>query len=408
MSKEGHELLRLDSPENEPEPGKKRQKGFVSVLDQLKGSARLQKEEKVVARMHNESGRQFYLQAGVPMTILERERLRFSSWTESTGDALASPTDLVAYSPSGEYLGSIQRDGNIVIQSLDLQMSSDLRFNVRLSIMKWSGPTEIVACSRSNGRALLVNMVEPTGAMSSSWKHAEFDCNEMTSLQDVAMGRDDQILFAGGRNGKLFGWDRRMVKELALKCDPGGKRGSLSCLETSRDGQILISASQRGVVDLWDVRKMAKKPIWSGDTPKLCFGRTPSGDWMRDGILAMKLDPESDSLLVVQGAHGQCGAIDLVTLKGSKLFSPRRPSDPNAVGHQGECSLSFLPGTPWLACAADSSVKLVNVKTKLVMSIPMSDDNVAKSISCHPSGNKVAVATGIGSYSVLGETYDSE
>ncbi len=316
-----------------------------SVLTMLKAQSRAQGDSRMAKLLREDRfARERFVQWGVPLGRVEAERLRFRGWQRLFGIRAAGVED-VQWSPSGEAIACLTHGA---LELLRWPGAAAQRHVTRLpytgSRVRWAGAAEVVLCSGSSGRLVLADLHGAEVRLSA------FDCEALTTLQDV-VGTEQGLLYAGGRDGSLFVWDRRASVRCVQTSDGRGQ-GSLNCVELARDGQMLLTASAAGALGVWDVRKTARQPAALYALPQLGL----AGGAARS-LGAMRLEPESNSRVALQLAgDGRCSLFDLASLSAVPLLGPAAAGE----DERSVAGLAFLPGAPWLAATGARCIKLAH------------------------------------------------
>jgi WD40 repeat protein len=276
--------------------------------------------------------RERFLTTGVPLGQ-GCDRLRFRNWAvthrETVGDLFCA-----SWSISGKSLCWVSERRLVFAKSkapsertiVSLPLSGGCR-------ARWlNGDSELLVCSGAS-RQLVTVQAETVIVQA-------YDCGAMTALQDCA--GHGSLIYAGARDGSVYSWDVRegdRVRRMA-----GGRGGGISCVDISRDGQVLLTGST--LVDLWDTRKLVK-PLVSYTQQRLGF----AGAATAPSLSALKFDPEGNVVIAVQVADGRCNLFDMTTFVSSQII-------PASEAKPSEAGVSFLPGAAWVAVATGSVLKL--------------------------------------------------
>lgn len=350
---------------------------------------------QAVSRMQEKLGRadrcamRGFLARGVPVSRAVAEQLRLQRWSLMGGTS-ARGAACVSWVPGGEALSCV--GGNTVWLYTDWRGSESAAAaacdrpmtalaavpGTELNRLRWHGPHLLAAVGHSSRRVWLADVAPERVALNM------LECDAMTTMQEVALS-GAHMVYAGGRDGALYGWDRRVggrpkrVPPLALST------GSITGLHASADGQLLVSASHLGIVSVWDTRMTVR-----------ALKRFAKNVTSLDTIAAMDV---CGSRVALQSASRRACVLDLVSQQCSEC-----PVALPAADLGGLPSVSLMPLSTYVAVCVGPCVKLCDVGTRVERGATCSVQFVTPltSVAAHPTGECVAYGLESGAVGFIG------
>ncbi len=367
-----------------------------SVLDMLRFTKGAQDNAKLTALLRaDDLARNRFVTWGVPMGRVEAERLRFRNWTRQRQIPTAAEAPAVAWNPSSTVL-SWAWDHQVTFSRAEETPQREEGTPVTWQLpfvggrLRWVTDEQLLVPSRSSPQVCVMS-----GGAASRHQSLVLECSAMTTMLDV-VGTAQGLVFGGSRDGSLYLWDQRAAVAPVSSNKGAGSGFGLNCLQLSRDGQMLMSGTNAGSVDLWDVRKITRAAA-RYSLVHLGFQQSRAGS-TADVIGAMHLQPDCNSRLAVQLADGRCSIFDLASLSATVLIG----ADAVRIGmDRSDASVSFLPGSPWLAAAFDSSVRLMHTGKRRQEAKVLVNAAVT-SVACSSLGTELAFGMRGGTVSVFG------
>lgn len=247
-----------------------------------------------------------------------------------------------------------------------------------LSRLRWCGGNEFGAVSHSSPKLWLGHLTESSVML----EVRQCDNTTMTTLQETTFDPSGNVVFAGGRDGAIYSWDRRQSARVAPRRVPHpGAGGGITGLHCSSDGQLLVSTSLFGTLCIWDVRSTSSvKPLL-----KRSMASRDSSNGERAGSIVAS-DMQGCKVLLQYGDR-QASVFDLI----SQTVRPVKFSVDSDAGLPGAALLAgsrygCLSVGPWVKFVDTAMTQQQGRIFNIAFAAPLA------SIAGHPNGECMAYA----------------
>ena len=298
----------------------------------------------------------------------------------------------LAFSPDGETLFSVSRDGGVCRWSMSLGCGEQM----------WCGLQSQNTCAASGARLL----VGGDDGVIRCWTGDRLDCElhgHQGMITTVSLLPGGDLAVSGGVDGIVILWDLLQSEGRTLY----QHKGAITCSALSADGALLVSGSTDGSLSVWDLKRERVIGMMSGhDGPVTSCALSADGRRLVSGSsdrAVMVWSLESGQQTHVFHAH-ECEVLAVAWSAGRAWSASadhsvrawdlsRQPTPPaHRLRHTAGVTDSALTpdGQLLVSTSLDCTVRIWDTASGTAIQTLRGHKDAIRSVACAPSGGGLA------------------